>query len=191
MLKFEPKLSFDFTDIEFDSAEVKCRKILEGLYALGIIDLNDFGIERLLCSTSKNYKELILILSHLNELVQNKIHLQNSNAEDFFSLDLMSTSTIHTRTNESDLLSEIITKRLQITDDFNFFKEYQSILQHGVSNYIPNDMVRSIKLINFNSNYFENVQLDNNLPKEELAKFFSQKIIDTENQIKKLSTVSN
>jgi hypothetical protein len=191
MLKFESKLSIDFTNIEFDSAEVKCRKILEGLYALGIIDLNDFGTDRLLCSTSKNYKELILILSHLNELVQNKIHLQNSNAEDLFSLDLMSTTAIHARTNESDLLSEIITKRLQITDDFNFFKEYQSILQHGVSNYIPNDMVRSIKLINFNSNYFENVQLDNNLPKEELADFFSQIIIDTENQIKELSTVSN
>ncbi len=63
---------------------------MDALYSLGLIDMCTFNAEKLQNSNVKYYKETLLILNDLNNLLQNKLVTQFSNIDDIFSLDLLS-----------------------------------------------------------------------------------------------------
>lgn len=185
MCTFEPRLTPDYCDSEFYTVEIKCKKVLEGLNSLGLIDLNEFNIERLINSNSKSYKDLLLILNDLNDLVQNKTYSQSCNPEDIFSLDLLATAgqMNHLHSNEGEYFNEILSKKIQILDDPNFFREYRSILQYMTTSSIPSEMNRIIKVVNEQSQYFSNFPFDKNVKREELIDYFQNESSSAENQI--------
>jgi hypothetical protein len=185
ILSFEPKLTADFSDVEFCSAENKCRKVIDGLSFFGIVDVHEFGIDRLLNTNLKNSKELLLILNDLCNLLQNKMNSQSLHSDEIFSLELISSAPI--QSNEGDYLNENIYKKSQILDDINFFKEYNAILNNLNTSTIPSDVNRIIRKINETSPFYSNNQLEKNFKKEELMEFIQKENLTIESQIEQLN----
>lgn len=180
MCSYEPRLASEFQDAEFYSTEVKCKKVIEGLSVLGLVDLCEFTPEKFL--NSKFYKEILLILNDLNDLFHNKTHSHTTHNHDIFDLDLIA---VDTHTNDGNYLSEILSKRIQMLDDANFYREYRSVLQHLSTSVVPSDMQRIIKVVNENSTY--SISFDKNLKREELIELISQEISSVDDQIEKIN----
>jgi len=151
---------------------------------LGLVDSHEFGIERLMNTNVKHYKELLLILNDLSNLLQNKMHSQSFHSDEIFSLELISSAPIQ---NNEVVLSENIYKKSLILDDINFFKEYNAILNNFNTSTIPSEVNRIIKKINETSLFYSIDQLDKNFKKEELMEFIQKENSTIESQIEQLN----
>lgn len=184
MFKFEPKFASDFVDIEFYTIDLKCKKIIEGLYSLGLINPSDFTVEKLINTTGKFYKTTLLILDDLNNLLQNKLISQFSSADDIFSYDLIASGAqqFHSPNADSNYFDELFAKKIQLFDDNMLIKEYRTVIQPH-SSLLPSDLNRMIKTINENSSYLDNFQYTKTMKKEELIEFLNKEISNLETQI--------
>lgn len=125
---------------------------------MGLVDPIDFNKSKLLNTTSKNFKEILLILDDLGKLLPKRIV---TNMDDFsFDLSMTSSFLPNVKSAKIEENDDLFEKKIQIFDDMNFFQEYRSIIQSGSSSsLIPSDLSRVIKNINSNSTYFESVPI--------------------------------
>ncbi|RNA07183.1 hypothetical protein BpHYR1_004296 [Brachionus plicatilis] len=157
LFKVEPTFASDFVDSEYFSSEEKCKKIIDCLTCLGFVDPVDFNKSKLLNTSTKNFKEVLLILDDLGKFLPKR----SVTTLDDFTFDFSMTSSFlpsvpSAKSEEND---EAFERKMQIFDDANFFTEYRSIVQPGSSSsLIPSDLSRVIKNINANSTYFESIQ---------------------------------
>lgn len=186
MFKFEPKFATEFVDYEFYAADIKCKKILEGLYSLGLIDPSEFNVEKIINSNIKYYKITLYVLNELSQLLQSKLISQYSSADDIFSLDLMLASGVQDfqspTSQQTNYFEELFSKKVQLFDDSLFLKEYKNILQSN-SSLIPSDLNRLLKSINENHTYLKNFQYSKNISKEEFIQFLEQEANEIEDRI--------
>ena len=131
----------------------------------------------------KHYKELLLILSDLSNLLQNKMHSQSFHADEIFSLEFISSAPI--QNNEVDL-SENIYKKSLILDDINFYEKIAILINLNTGT-IPSEVNRIIKKINETSLFYSIDQLDKNFKKEELMEFIQKENSTIESQIEQLN----
>lgn len=123
-----------------------------------MIDPVDFNKTKLLNSTAKNFKEILLVMEDLGKLLPKR---SVTNLDDF-SFDLSMTSSFLPNVQNAKLEEnvDLFEKKIQIFDDANFFNEYRSIIQSSSSSsLIPSDLSRVIKNINSNSTYFESIEM--------------------------------
>lgn len=194
MFKFEPKFATEFVDYEFNAPEVKCKKIIEGLYSLGLIDPVDFTVGKLLDSNGKYYRITLLVLNELNSILQNKLISQMSNIDDIFSLDLLSSDPqqFQSPTNEAqNYFDEIFYKKIQLFEDPLFMKEYRSIVQSTkqTQSLLPTDLNRMVRSINEQSAL--DFQYTKSTKIEDLIEFLETQVQNLEPKVDELKQNSS
>ncbi len=151
----------------------------EALQTLGIISSKetnmDKHLERLLNTTTKWYKDLLLILNDLTCLIRIKQNLTNNGPsppsisttsssnqnnllfllDDFITFDF-NNGTCSNQSTDSNNIDDALTKKMQILDDENFYREFKNLSitsTYSSNSLIPNDFIRLVKTINENSKY--------------------------------------
>jgi hypothetical protein len=144
----------------------------------------DKHLERLMNTTTKYYKDLLLILNDLTSLIRIKQSLTNNEPsapqvsatttsnnqnnllfllDDFITFDFNNGNNF-TGSNQScgsNNLDDVLTKKIQILDDENFLREFKNTLIPSNLSLIPNDLIRLVKTINENSSYLNSALFSN------------------------------
>lgn len=140
----------------------------------------DKHLERLINTTTKYYKDLLLILNDLTCLIRIKHNLTNTSTsatqitsttlangnqnnllfllDDFITFDFNNGNNLagSNQSSDSTNIDDLLTKKNLVLDDENFLREFKNILTPSTNSsvsLIPNDLIRLVKTINENSTY--------------------------------------
>ena len=182
ILAFEPKFEDEFVDSDILSAELKCKKIIECLSVMGAIDPVDFQKEKLLSTSIKNYKEILLILNDLCEMILQKANStqQNNSAPKQIDISFQTPKVASHRNLEQTQSDLEFAKITQIFDDPTYLKEFRYMLYQLSSSTaggpIPSDLQKAIRTINESSAYLDySYQMVRNAKKEDLMAILESK----------------
>ncbi|CAF0843899.1 unnamed protein product [Brachionus calyciflorus] len=183
IFKVEPKFAPEFIDSEYFAPDIKCKKIIDCLTNLGIVDPFDFTKDKLFNTTTKFYKEVLLVLDDVSKLLPQRSN-QIANLDDFsFDMSINTSFMPNFQNPKNENFDEIFSKKIQIFDDPSYLSEYKSIVQPGSSSsLIPSDLIRVIKNINANSTYLDNIQLGKSF-KSELVQNLESHLNDLKQEI--------
>jgi hypothetical protein len=131
-----------------------------------MIESTEFTREKLVNTTPKQYREILLILNDLTNLLTQKMSLHSSNnqfsnqvnfLDDFVSLDLNNMSSFGQANNQLTTNSndELFSRKIQLLEDPNYFKEFRNAIDYsssGNSVLIPSDLAKVFKSIIESSN---------------------------------------
>ena len=145
------------------------------MYSIGCVDPVEFSKEKLLNTGAKSYKELLLILNEIVELIlHKKNNLSNTNNEISISL-----------TNNFNF-EETLQKKIQILDNPIFFKEFHNLIQSASQSNIPSDLIKLIRSTNENSSYISmSTQAIKSMKKEEICNILKEKLTSVKEKIDK------
>jgi hypothetical protein len=148
---------------------------------MGIVDVNEFNRDRLMNTTTKTYKDLVLILTSMTSILIGKDHQTNCLDDDLITYDLnLSMQNQHQPYSGRKGSEEKLGKKIQLLEDINYMKEFRNIVQPE-QNLIPPEMVRVIKTIAENGAYFENV--GKSIKKEELLNLLDNRLNELKQKI--------
>lgn len=155
---------------------------------LQLLDINEFNNEKLLSSQAKHYKEILLILKELVELIQSKYSSTHRYNPKFMDDETFAYELINPNNNNNNHQSQAATaehsqneeanlnRRLQILDDPSFYHEYRNLIQYGSASLIPPNLLRIVKCLNENSDYLSEFDYTKSTRKEEVCLFIKSKL---------------
>ena len=151
-----------------------------------MITLTELSQEKLVNPDQKTFKNLILILDDLAQMLKRKLNTNQHYVEDFFTFDpIQSQFPQAVPKNGTAQFDELFAKRIQILDDPNFIREYRNVISHSLNSLIPSDMARVIKSINENSSYMNNIHFGKGTKKEDVLAELKVNLENLKKEIKK------
>ena len=159
---------------------------------VSLIDINDFGFEKLVSPNDRSYREQMHILNDMTRLF--KLH-QNSQQEQFIPIRAKSPSydenlafEFNSLAMASDAASQFappapiqddeatLMRKIQVLDDPAFLSDFRRLLQLGGLSLLPPEHSRVIKIINENTEYMKELSLTKSTRRDEIMNYVDSKL---------------
>lgn len=173
--------------------ELSCfAEILECLHMVSLVDINDFGCEKLVSSAERHYREQMHILNDMVRLL--KLHqaeqfipirsgkspncYDENLAFEFNNLAMQqqpeataAASSHQFRDDETTLM-----RKIAVLDDPGFLGDFRRLLQLGALSLLPPEHSRVIRLINENTEYLRELSLSKSTRRDEMLNCVDAKL---------------
>ena len=153
---------------------------------VSLIDINDFGCEKLTSPSERSYREQMHILSDLTRLLKLRhnteqfIPIRKSPSYDenlafeFNNLAMTSDAASQFTPLQDD--ETTLMRKIQVLDDPAFLSDFRRLLQLGALSLLPPEHGRVIKIINENTDYMRELSLNKSTRRDEIMSYVDSKL---------------